>query len=225
MTARDPGAGPRQVLDVWVVEDNDMLRRSLAALIDEQPDMRCALAVDCCEDFLVALDQDAAPDIVLMDVGLPGRSGIDGIAAIASASPATKTVVLTVHGEDEQVFEAIRAGASGYLLKPSRPQGVIEALREVDRGAAPINGYIASKMLGWFNRLPPQKTDDREYGLTAREKQILQLLVDGLTMNQIATRLELSYHTISNHLRGIYRKLHVRNRAKAVAKALREELI
>ena len=104
----DPSAAPANRLEVWIVEDSDMLRGALAALIDEQPDMRCGLAVDCCEDFLAALDQDGVPDIVLMDVGLPGKSGIEGISEVASVSPATKTVVLTVHGEDDKVFDAIR---------------------------------------------------------------------------------------------------------------------
>jgi DNA-binding NarL/FixJ family response regulator len=218
-----PAAPPR--LDVWVVEDNRILRQSLADLIDEQPDMRCSLAAGSCEEVFAALDEDPAPDIVLMDIGLPGHSGLDGVARISSLSPTTQVIILTIHDEDESVFRAICAGAAGYLLKPSDPTQILDAVRDVQRGAAPVNPFIARRMLGLFSRLAPARPAEDDYGLTTREKEILQRLVDGLTMEQIAGRLGLSYHTIGNHLRNIYRKLHVRSRSRAVAKALREDLI
>jgi len=219
MPAREPpGPAIPPKIDVWVVEDNRILRESLA-------DMRCSLAVDSCEDCLAALEEDPLPDVVLMDIGLPGLSGIEGVARITSISPTTPVIVLTIHGEDEKVFDAICAGAAGYLLKPSGPAQILGAVRDVHRGAAAINPYIARRILGLFSRLPPPRPAEREYGLTAREREILQLLVDGLTMAEIAGRLGLSYHTIGNHLRNIYRKLHVRTRSRAVAKALREDLV
>lgn len=214
-----------EALTVWVVEDNRMLRRNLAELIDEQAEMSCPLAVASCEEFLAALEEGGLPDVVLMDLGLPGRSGTEGIARIQSQSPATQVIVLTIHEEDEKVFEAICAGASGYLLKPSPPAKILEAIREVRRGGAPINAFIARKMLSMFGRLPAVRPANEEYGLTAREREILQLLVDGLTMKKIAERLNLSYHTVGNHLRNIYHKLHVRSRSGAIAKALREDLL
>ena len=212
-------------LSVWIVEDNEMLRRNLAELIDEQRGMCCTLAVATCEDFLAALEEDHVPDVVLMDLGLPGKSGLEGIVRIQSISPATKVIVLTIHEEDEKVFEAVCAGASGYLLKPSPPGRIIEAIGQVQRGAAPINAFIARKMLTMFSRLTPAKPARESYGLTRREREILQRLVDGLTMKQIAAALNISYHTVGNHLRNVYRKLHVRGRSSAVAKALREDLI
>jgi DNA-binding NarL/FixJ family response regulator len=218
--AREPRS-----LDVWIVEDNDMLRDGLAQVLNEQPDMHCSLALDCCEDFVAAIEAGGAPDLVLMDIGLPGASGIDGVARVSSRSPATRVIILTIHAEDQKVFEAICAGASGYLLKPSSPQQVVDAIREVERGAAPINPYIARKMLSLFAKLAPPRPAEADYGLTAREKTILQLLVEGLTMEQCASRLGLSYHTIDNHLRNIYRKLHVHSRSKAVSKAIHEGLI
>jgi DNA-binding NarL/FixJ family response regulator len=211
--------------DVWIVEDSRVLRESLEDLINQQSDLRCSLAVDSCEDFVAALDGGAVPDIVLMDIGLPGRSGIEGVTYISSVSPVTKVVILTIHGEDDKVFDAICAGASGYLLKPSAPDQIVTAIRHVRDGAAPINPYIARRMLALFSRLAPRRSPERDYGLTTRQKQILQYLVDGLTMAQIAGELDLSYHTIDNHLRNIYRKLHVRSRSKAVAKAVKEDLI
>jgi DNA-binding NarL/FixJ family response regulator len=221
------GGGPdtQARVDVWVVEDNRILRESLADLLNDQADLRCPVAVGSCEEFVAALEADRIPDIVLMDIGLPGRSGIEGVTRISSVSPTSKVIILTIHGEDEKVFDAICAGASGYLLKPSNPATILDAIRDVQRGAAPINPYIARKMLGLFARLAPPKPSEIDYGLTTREKGILQLLVDGLTMEQIAGELSLSYHTIGNHLRNIYRKLHVRSRSRAVAKALKEELL
>ena len=212
-------------LSVWIVEDNEMLRQNLAELIDEQEEMRCTLAVGTCEDFLAALEEDHLPEVVLMDLGLPGKSGLEGIVRIQSISPAAKVIVLTIHEEDEKVFEAVCAGASGYLLKPSPPGRIIEAIGQVQRGAAPINAFIASKMLTMFSRLTPAKPAPESYGLTRREREILQRLVDGLTMKQIAGALNISYHTVGNHLRNVYRKLHVRGRSSAVAKALQEDLI
>lgn len=212
-------------LTVWVVEDNRMLRQNLAELVAEQPGMSCPLALESCEELLAALECGDFPDVVLMDLGLPGRSGTEGIERLQSLAPGTQVIVLTIHEEDEKVFEAICAGASGYLLKPSPPAKILEAIREVRRGAAPINAFIARKMLAMFGRLQPARPIGESYGLTGREREILQLLVDGLTMRRIADRLGLSYHTVGNHLRHIYSKLHVRSRSGAVAKALREELL
>ena len=209
---------------VWIVEDNAKLRRDLAVLIEAEADLSCPVSASSCEDALAALAEEPPPDVVLMDLGLPGMSGIEGTARLHSLSPATRVVVLTVHAEDESVFDAICAGACGYLLKPSAPEEIVAAVRQAARGAAPMNAYIASKVLAMFTRLAPARAHD-DYGLTRRERDILQLLVDGLTMRQIAHRLAVSYHTVDTHLRNVYAKLHVRTRTSAVAKALREKLI
>jgi DNA-binding NarL/FixJ family response regulator len=211
--------------DVWVIEDQRLLRRTLQTLLDEAPETRCGLAADSCEEAIDAIEQGLTPDIVLMDIGLPGMSGIEGTRAIRSLSPTTRVIMLTVHEDNERIFDAICAGASGYLLKPSSTEQIIAAVGEVRQGGAPINAYIASKMLGLFTRLATPRSGSEEYGLTAREREILQHLVDGLTMRQIAERLFVSYYTIDTHIRNIYAKLHVRTRGSAVAKALKERLI
>lgn len=210
---------------VWIIEDNAKLRRDLATLLQIEPGLEVALAVDRCEDALAALAEDPPPDVVLMDIGLPQMSGIEGTARLCSLSPATRVVVLTIHGEDHKVFDAICAGACGYLLKPSSPERIVAAVRQAARGAAPMNAFIASKVLAMFAKLAPPAPAARDYGLTEREREILQRLVDGLTMRQIAGRLLVSYHTVDTHLRNIYEKLHVHTRSKAVAKALREGLV
>ena len=218
-------ASPQSEISVWLVEDKHILRRNLAALVNEQSGMHCPVAVATCEEMLDSLDEGLVPDIVFMDIGLPGMSGIEGVRRLRSLSPSTRVIILTIHEEDEKVFDAICAGASGYLLKPSSPERIIEAIHQVQRGAAPINAYIAQKMLTMFANLTPPKAPETAYRLTPREKEILQLLVDGLTMRQIAERLIVSYHTVDNHIRNIYEKLHVHSRSGAVAKALKERLL
>ena len=210
---------------VWLVEDNDLLRDSIQAVIDGNDGMTCPIAAASCEEALTALREDPRPDLVLMDIGLPGISGIEGVRRIRSRSPETRVVMLTVHEESDKIFQAICAGASGYLLKPSSMDQIVQAVRDIRDGAAPINGYIARKMLDLFSRLTPTPPPEQSYGLTPREHEILQLLVDGLTMRQIASRLNVSYHTVDTHIRHLYDKLHVRSRTGAVTKAIQERLL
>lgn len=209
-------------ITVWVVEDHTLYRESTAAVLREAVGVRCPVAVASCEEALYALDDGALPDLVMMDIGLPGMDGIEGAREIRARSPTTRVVMLTVHEEDDQVVEAICAGASGYLLKPSSPERIVAAVREVQAGAAPINGFIAGRLLDMFARLVGARAD---YGLTAREKEILEGMVDGLVLKEIAARLHVSYHTADTHVRNVYEKLHVHSRGGAVAKALRERLV
>lgn len=209
-------------LTIWIVEDNELLREAIASVINLTPGMRCPLDVPTCEEVLTALDEGAVPDIILLDIGLPGMSGIEGIAPIHARSPTTQVLMLTVHQDRDNVFEALCAGASGYLLKPTTPTRIVEAIEEVHKGGSPMSAQIARKVLDMFTRLAvPQQ----HYGLTDREREVLHLLVDGLTQKRIAEHLILSEHTINTHIRNIYAKLHVHSRSRAVAKALKERLI
>lgn len=211
---------------VWVVEDGRLLRNSLKELIDKQQDLSCTLAVASCEQMFDALDAGDRPDVVLMDLNLPGASGIEGTARLHRQVPACPVVVLTVHESEDYVFNAIRAGASGYLLKPSSPEEVVAAVREAWDGAAPINPYIGRRILDFFANLPEGRQEPaEEYGLSPRQREVLALVVDGLDKPAIARRMQISYHTVGNHVREIYRKLHVGSRAQAVAKAIREDLV
>lgn len=211
---------------MWVVEDGRLLRNSLRELIDSQDELQCTLAVGSCEHMFDALDAGDRPDIALMDLNLPGASGIEGAARLHRQVPECPVVVLTVHDSDEHVFKALRAGASGYLLKPSNPEEVIAALREARDGGAPINPYIGRRILDYFSRLPDNEQHDSEdYGLSPRQQEVLALVVDGLDKPAIARRMRISYHTVGNHVREIYRKLHVSSRTQAVAKAIREDLV
>lgn len=214
-----PGNDP---IDVWLVEDNALFRETIAEVMRDAPGVRCGLAVGSCEEALEALEEDLLPDVVLMDIGLPGMSGTEGVGRVKVLAPTVDVVMLTVHHDEEQIFRALCAGASGYLLKTARSEEVVEAVRSVRRGGAPIDARIARRVLDMFARLAAPRHD---YGLSEREHEILQHLVDGLTKKQIAERLFLSPHTIDGHVRNIYAKLQVHTRTGAVAKALRENLL
>lgn len=218
-----PKAPPHtDAITVWLVEDDPLFRESVQAVLDQAEGLDCNSAFERCEEALETLDETFAPEVILLDISLPGMSGIEGIRQFKALSPTTNLIMLTVHEDNEKIFEAICAGASGYLLKPSSAQAITDAVRAARTGGAPINPQIASKVLDMFTRLAVPKGD---YGLTAREREILQHLVDGRTKKDIAEHLFLSYHTIDMHVRNIYAKLHVHSRSGAIAKALKERLI
>lgn len=211
-----------QEIHVWVVEDNPFFRETVVELVERRPGMRCTLAAGSCEEAVAALRRGHVPQVVLMDLGLPGMSGVDGIGRIRAMSPASQIVVLTVHEDDDNVFEALCAGACGYLLKPASGDRIVEAVETALRGGAPMNAFIARKVLRMFTQHARPRSD---YGLSDREREILQLLVEEKTQKQIAQALSLSPHTVDTHLRNIYGKLHVHSRSGAVAKALQERLL
>ncbi len=211
-----------QSITLWVIEDNATYRDTIAALVDSTEGMRCTHAFPSCEEALKALEDDFAPEIILMDIGLPGISGIEGLKRIKAISPSTGLIMLTIFDDERQIFEAICSGASGYLLKSAQPHEIIGAVHQVLGGGAPMDARIARKVLDMFSRL---SVPMGEYGLTGREKEILHLMVDGLTAKGIAERLFLSFRTVDTHVKNIYTKLHVHSRSGAVSKAFRERLL
>jgi DNA-binding NarL/FixJ family response regulator len=222
------GSSAGSPVRVWLVEDNALLRRAVERLLAASPEFVCPLAAGRAEEALAALDEGLVPDLVLMDIGLPGLSGIEATRRIRGLAPTARVLMFTVHEEDEKVFAAICAGASGYLLKPLPGDRLLEAIREAARGAAPINGYIARRLLEQFARsgaAGAAGSAGQDPLLTPREREILERLVEGLSLKEIAARLDVSYHTIDTHVRHLYAKLHVRTRAGAVARAVRERLI
>ncbi len=212
-------------IDVWIVEDNANLRTTIAELLAQRPGIRCTLAAESCEVALDALNRGEPPQVILMDIGLPGMDGIEGTRRIRAISPATHVVVLTVKEADNTVFEALCAGASGYLLKPATGERIVEAVRTACTGGAPMNAFIARKVLDMFTDVARPRGSPGGYGLTDREREILRLLCEEKTQKKIAATLFLSPHTVDTHLRNIYSKLHVHSRTGAVGKALRERLI
>ena len=213
---------PVSAASIWLVEDNNRFRNSITNLINETADLKCELSVASCEDALQHLESDAAPDIMLMDIGLPGMNGIEGIGRVKSIAPSIQVIMLTVFDENEKIFQAICAGASGYLLKSAPPDDIIKSLLDILKGGAPMNGHIARKVLGLMAEMGSPKGG---YPVTKSEKEILQLLVEGYPKKQIAYDLGISFHTVDRHLRNIYTKLQVHSRSEAVAKALKERLL
>ncbi len=209
-------------ISVWIIEDNEDFRSSLAALINSLSGFICDKTFETCEDAIKFLKESNQPDIILSDIELPGISGIEGIEHIKSIADDIDIVMLTVHDEHDKVFKAISAGASGYLLKTATNEEIVESLHQVLDGGAPINARIARSVLEMFRTITPKK---KEYGLSKREEQILDLMVKGLTKPRIAEKIFLSPHTIDFHVRSIYKKLQVHSQQSAVAKAVREKLV
>jgi len=212
----------RHEVGLWVIEDDPVFRRGMEELVNAAPGLHCERVFETCEEAIQVLKDEGAPEIVLVDIGLPGMSGIDGIRQMKSLSPRTEFIVLTIYDSHEKVFEAICAGATGYLVKSLAPEDIVEKVREVTTGGAPMNPHIARQVLTMLSSAagPPG-----EYGLTEREKQVLGLMVEGLTRKDIADRLFISPSTVLTHSRNVYSKLHVHTRGGAVAKAVRQRLV
>ena len=207
---------------VWVVDDNIAFGRQLASLLNLSKEFDCSQVFTACEPAISLLSEDTLPDLILMDVGLPGMSGIEGIRAIKKLAPVVEVVVLTVFEDSETIVRAIGAGASGYLLKSSSLETIVEALKSILSGGAPMSPQIAKRILTLYSA---RSKPDADYNLSRREREILQCLVDGLTKKEIASTLSVSFHTIDHHLRNIYSKLEVQSRSGAIAKALKERLL
>ena len=207
---------------IWIIEDHAAFRRTLVRILNAEDGLQCPRDFDSCEKALAALARDDAPDLILLDVGLPGMSGLEGIRLIKERSPKALVVILTVFEDDDKVFSAICAGAAGYLLKTSSATEITQAVRDALNGGSPMTSRIARRVLDMFSKLAPKQSD---YGLSDREKEILQLMVTGLIKKEIADRLTLSIHTVDTYLRRIYEKLEVNTRTGAVAKALKEGLV
>lgn len=209
-------------LKVAVLEDQVRIRESLAILINSTPGYRCIAASGSVDQALVQFAREA-PDVVLVDIGLPVVSGSEGVRILKRRYPAVQALILTVYDDDERIFEALCAGAFGYLLKNITPSRLIEAIREVANGGAPISPEIARKVIALFQKVHPAGGAEQE--LTPHETRILKLLVDGYNYKTAASELNVSVNTISFHVRRIYEKLQVHSKSEAVAKALRSYLI
>ena len=209
-------------INIWLVEDNIRYRKSLAGLINGTEGMQCSHAFNSCEEALEILSNDIPPEVILLDIGLPGINGIQGIEKFKEISPSTLILILTIYDDNDKVFDALCSGASGYLLKDSLPEKIIDSIKEVLAGGAPMNMKIAHKVLELFTLFKKKKSD---YGLTDREKEILQNFIAGLTKQQIADKLFLSFHTVNTHLKNIYSKLHVHSISSAVSKVYKENIL
>ena len=207
---------------VAILEDQREIREGLRELIDGAEDFRCSATFGSVEEVLPKIGSDL-PDVLLVDIGLPGVSGIEGIRLLKESYPGLVLMVLTVFDDDQRIFEAICAGASGYLLKKTPAPRLIEGIREAAAGGAPMSPEVASRVMALFRRVRPAPAPDND--LTPHEQRLLKLLVDGHNYKTAAVELGVSVNTISFHLRRIYDKLHVHSKSEAVSKALRNQIV
>ncbi|MBI3949634.1 MAG: response regulator transcription factor [Acidobacteria bacterium] len=209
-------------IKVAIVEDQKQTREGLAALISGTPGYRTVGKFASMEEALAKLEWEP-PDVVLLDIGLPGISGIEGVRRLKARWPALQVLMLTVYADNEHIFEAVCGGACGYLLKDTPPTKLMEAVRELREGGAPMSPEIARKVVMMFQKVAPPKSEEHE--LSPRELQVLKLLADGHSYKTAADALSVSQDTIRFHIRNIYEKLHVHSKSEAVLKALRTGIL
>src|SRR5215475_7952393 len=216
-----PAARP-SAIKVAIIEDRRDIREGLAMLINGTEGYRCQHAFRSMEEALESIDRDL-PDVALVDIGLPGMSGIDGIRILRDRHPALSMLMLTVYNDDDRIFDALCAGACGYLLKNTPPARLLVRLEDAVMGGSPMSPEIARRVVTLFRDIRPPETAD--YQLTPHETRLLKLLVDGHNYKTAAQELGVSVNTISFHMRHIYEKLQVHSKSEAVSKALRHRLI
>src|SRR5262245_41130508 len=212
-------------IKVAIIEDQRTIREGLAALIDGTDGFRCTGFYGSMEEALkkIGSNSEDVPDVALVDIGLPGMSGIEGIGLLRERYPAMPVLMLTVYKDDDRIFKALCAGARGYLLKKTPPARLLEGLREVDGGGAPMSPEVARRVLELFQQFhPPEHVD---YRLTPHELRLLKLLVEGHNYKTAAKEVGTTIHAVSFHMKNIYEKLEVHSKSEAVAKALRDHIV
>ena len=199
---------------VAIVEDDAMMRRNLAEFINGTPGFTCVSACASAEEGLKRIPSSTA-EVALVDINLPGKSGVEFVREFRRHAPQAQIIMLTVEADTEPVFESLKAGATGYLVKHVSPEEILEAIREVHRGGAPMSSQVARMVVGAFRE--PAAAPGADVRLSAREEEIVRLLARGLRSKEIADQLDISAGTVNTHVRHVYEKLHVRTRAEAVA--------
>ena len=213
---------PEKEISVWIIEDTKQYRALLAEMLNAEPGMKCDHAFGSVEEAMPVFSSGKCPDVAMIDIQLPGINGIEAIKQLKVMHPGMHTIVLTVSDLKNTVFEAICAGASGYLLKNDPIDQILEGIRLVLKGGSPLSAPIANMVLNTFKHVPAiNKSDD----LSEREIEILRFLADGMSMKEIGSELNIARSTVDYHLRAIYQKLQVHSQAGAVGKALRKGVI
>jgi DNA-binding NarL/FixJ family response regulator len=208
------------MITVSIVDDEKELCQSIATFVNGAPGFRCVSMYHSGETALEHLPTDR-PDVVLMDIHLTGMSGIECVKRLKTMLPQMQIMMLTVYEDTEQIFQALSAGASGYMLKRMTPSKLLDAISDVHEGGSPMSGPIARKVVASFQRTKPR--DGEQPHFTSREQMVLDCLANGLTYKQTADKLSISIPTIRSYLRRIYEKLHVQSRTEAVAKYMQHQ--
>jgi DNA-binding NarL/FixJ family response regulator len=210
-------------IKVVIFEDNSNLRRGLTTLINGSMGFECAGAFGNC-DNLVKNITDTKPDVVLMDIEMPGMDGIEAVGVLKAQFPEIKILMETIFEDDDKVFRSICNGAEGYILKNTPPARILEAIREIHEGGAPMTPSIASKVLSMF-KSGTTFSKDETHNLTDREREVLKYLVDGMSYKAVADKCFVSLDTVSSHVKNIYKKLQVNSKSAAVAKAIKGKIV
>jgi DNA-binding NarL/FixJ family response regulator len=205
-------------ISISIVEDNEKLRGTLARVLNRADGFRCVSQYPSAEDALKDLP-NVKPDVVLMDINLPGMNGVECVRQLKKILPQIQVMMLTVYEDTDNIFDALSAGANGYLLKRTTGPELLDAIREVQRGGSPMTTHIARKVVQSFQKSAATQPAEN---LSEREQQVLDLLSKGLMYKEIADKLQISYETVHTYIRRIYEKLQVRTRTEAVAKFLRQ---
>jgi DNA-binding NarL/FixJ family response regulator len=206
-------------ITVSIVEDNEQLRQTLARVLNRSEGFRCISHYADAETALQNLPKDA-PDVVLMDINLPGMNGVECVRQLKQAAPKVQAVMLTVYEDTENIFNALAAGASGYMLKRTKTAELLDAIRDVQKGGSPMTAHIARRVVQSFQKAGPSPKPTEN--LSQREQEVLDCLSQGYLYKEIADKLGISYETVHTYIRRIYEKLQVRTRTEAVAKFLRK---
>lgn len=208
-------------IKVAIVEDNAQFRNTLGKVLNRADGIECIGQYSTAEEALEEIPKNP-PDVVLMDINLPGMNGVECVEKIKKLLPATQIVMLTVYEDTESIFNALKAGATGYLLKRTSREELLEAIRDVYKGGSPMTTHIARKVVQSFQRLESSFSTPSET-LSPREQEVLELLAKGFIYKEIADKLGISFETVRTHIRRIYEKLQVKSRTEAVAKFLRSD--
>ncbi|MFA5832137.1 MAG: response regulator transcription factor [Bacteroidota bacterium] len=207
----------RNPITVWIVEDNTLYRNTISKLINKTRGMKCTEVFPNCESALESITKKNAPKVCLMDINLPGMNGVEGTSKFKALNYGIEIIMITVLSDNGHVYDALCAGASGYLLKASTEETIIQSIKDVVRGGSPMNPSIAKKVVTAFTHL---RKPSQDLELSGREREILELMSQGLTNNQISETVYLSPHTIDSYIRRIYEKLQVHTRSGAISKMM-----
>lgn len=211
----------KSIIRVAILDDDQEFREVLSMILNKSEGFKCVATYQSCKEAMNRIEDDL-PDILLLDIEMPGKSGIESLKEIKTAFPAVEVMMLTVYSDNEKIFQSLRGGAVGYLLKKSPADKLLQAIREAYEGGAPFSGEVARKVLQYFQTPAGQVNPSL---LSDREKEVLESLIEGHSTKAIADKLFVSFHTVRFHLHNIYTKLHVNSRSEAVAKAIKNKLV
>ena len=212
------------MIKVFIYDDNASRRESLGMLLDSYPEISVEGNFPNCLHMMEQITE-LQPDVILMDIQMPGISGIDAVKQINKVFPNIKIIMQTVFEDEEKIFDALRFGAGGYLLKKDNPEKIVSAIQDIMNGGAPMTPVIANKVLQFFRIEQTHGNQANDYGLSDREKAVLKSLVEGKSYKMIAESMNISYHTVNSHVRKIYDKLQVHSAGEAVNKAVKQNIV